>query len=585
VLRIIPIIFILSLVNKINAQPLPIDLQCVNTLSSGDVVLQWTPAGSTCGVFVSQDIYYSTNPSGPFSLLQSMTLATDDNYTHIGANGNVITYYYFISNIYNCAGVNLSTNSDTIDNLYPATPIIDYVTVINDQSVIQWQASSSPETFGYIIYYLSGATATPIDTVYGINNTSYIDIISTPSTIVNDYTIAAMDSCEVTGLFSITPQHNILLNCTISGCNTSVDLSWNTYDNWVSGVDSYRVYVWVNSGLFSAKAAVASTTNYTFTDFNDGDSVCLYIEAESNDGIITSRSNVYCFRANAVQSPDYIYIENLTVLSNQTLQVTYVIDTTADILNYNLLSGTSNTSWSSNTILPAIYPLVLNNIIDPVNGDPSSSPIYTQVNVTDSCNIILNGSQGRSIYLSTEVLDNYHITLQWSEFLLDNTDVINYVIIRSVNNVPTIIATVPNTILYYEDAPVFDTQGFDTICYYIRANYKGDFIANPIYNGSSYSNASCISLPTKIIAPNAFTPGGQNPIFRPYVLFIVSGTYYLAVMNRWGEVIFESNNPAIGWDGKVQNDDAPQGVYTWYVEATGQNGKKYKEKGSVLLLR
>jgi hypothetical protein len=74
-------------------------------------------------------------------------------------------------------------------------------------------------------------------------------------------------------------------------------------------------------------------------------------------------------------------------------------------------------------------------------------------------------------------------------------------------------------------------------------------------------------------------------------------SYELWVFNRWGEVVFYTNDPQAGWDGKypdfleeliLQSSDnyAQDGVYTWKVQFTGlQNEDAYVYVGTVTLLR
>jgi len=70
--------------------------------------------------------------------------------------------------------------------------------------------------------------------------------------------------------------------------------------------------------------------------------------------------------------------------------------------------------------------------------------------------------------------------------------------------------------------------------------------------------------------PNAFTPDGDpfNPQFKP--LFPVGFDVYnydMKIYNRWGEVVFQTKNVEVGWDGSygVEGLDAPPGVYTYYI--------------------
>lgn len=82
-----------------------------------------------------------------------------------------------------------------------------------------------------------------------------------------------------------------------------------------------------------------------------------------------------------------------------------------------------------------------------------------------------------------------------------------------------------------------------------------------------------ITIKDEIIlyVPNTFTPNGDeaNNCFLP--LFLNEkriNKYVLYIFNRWGELIFESYNPLIGWDGTYHNVIVPNGTYIWKIEYT-----------------
>lgn len=69
--------------------------------------------------------------------------------------------------------------------------------------------------------------------------------------------------------------------------------------------------------------------------------------------------------------------------------------------------------------------------------------------------------------------------------------------------------------------------------------------------------------------PNAFTPDGNefNQVFRPvFTSGFDPADYNFKVFNRWGEIVFESNDTEIGWDGTYHGTLAQEGVYTWRIE-------------------
>jgi gliding motility-associated-like protein len=99
----------------------------------------------------------------------------------------------------------------------------------------------------------------------------------------------------------------------------------------------------------------------------------------------------------------------------------------------------------------------------------------------------------------------------------------------------------------------------------------------------------------KIIFPNAFTPsltgstGGkynpqsiENDVFYPYHEGVKE--YQLEIYNRWGELIFESNDVNIGWDGYYKNKLVKQDVYVYKVKAMFYNGKTIVKAGDITLL-
>jgi gliding motility-associated-like protein len=73
--------------------------------------------------------------------------------------------------------------------------------------------------------------------------------------------------------------------------------------------------------------------------------------------------------------------------------------------------------------------------------------------------------------------------------------------------------------------------------------------------------------------PNTFTPDNDkfNPVFLPvFTAGFDPYDYKLLIFNRWGEIIFESNNAEIGWDGSYGKNAeigmCQDGVYTWKIE-------------------
>ena len=89
--------------------------------------------------------------------------------------------------------------------------------------------------------------------------------------------------------------------------------------------------------------------------------------------------------------------------------------------------------------------------------------------------------------------------------------------------------------------------------------------------------------------PNTFTPDGDiyNQTFLPvFTVGYDKYDYTLYIFNRWGEMVFESHDASIGWDGTYGGKTCQQGAYTWKIEVkTLLNDERKSFVGHVNLLR
>ncbi|MBL4861916.1 MAG: gliding motility-associated C-terminal domain-containing protein, partial [Crocinitomicaceae bacterium] len=100
-----------------------------------------------------------------------------------------------------------------------------------------------------------------------------------------------------------------------------------------------------------------------------------------------------------------------------------------------------------------------------------------------------------------------------------------------------------------------------------------------------------ITVATDVIyyVPNTFTPDGDNynEYFRPV---FTSGhdpyDFTLLIFNRWGDIIWESHDDSVGWDGTYGGIPVQDGTYTWKIEfKTTANDERIMVTGHVNVLR
>ncbi len=95
--------------------------------------------------------------------------------------------------------------------------------------------------------------------------------------------------------------------------------------------------------------------------------------------------------------------------------------------------------------------------------------------------------------------------------------------------------------------------------------------------------------PCKFYAPNVFSPNDDNvndvwQIFLPCTWL----QFHLEVYDRWGSLVFVSDNPETTWDGSIRGREPQPGVYVWSLEWTGElfgQPMVFRGEGDVTVLR
>ena len=104
---------------------------------------------------------------------------------------------------------------------------------------------------------------------------------------------------------------------------------------------------------------------------------------------------------------------------------------------------------------------------------------------------------------------------------------------------------------------------------------------------TALSTRASIKRETVIFIPNAFTPRaaeGDNNIFKPACYFVRQGSYVMRIFNRQGGLLFESNDPEIGWNGTFKGEFCHPNTYVYIIEFINSDGEKEVRKGTFALV-
>ena len=189
--------------------------------------------------------------------------------------------------------------------------------------------------------------------------------------------------------------------------------------------------------------------------------------------------------------------------------------------------------------------------------------------------------------------------LQLSDFIcIDPKPIADFAMnddeINTLNNTVSFWNESQNATDYFWDFGDGQTTTVENPSHSFPNNSAGSYIVTLF----AYSEFDCVdSISTiikveedmRIFVPNAFTPDGDkfNEVFSP----VLDGDfnrfdYQLLIFNRWGELLFESRDAEVGWNGTYGGKVMQDGVYVWKLRVSSNDGTINKElAGHVTLLR
>ena len=584
-----PALYILFLQSK---AIFPFSLQSilldVTNPGTGSAALSWNALSTPLPATTYSGYYriYREFPAGTWTLIDSTQgLTYADEITLCNA---LINYRVEIEDQSGCISVSSVDGGLFQDLTPPSSPSIDSVSVDVGGGLnlagIGWNVNPSGDTEGYIVYQNINNSWTPIDTVWGLNNTYYLNSNSNAGTVSETYRIAALDSCENTSPLGDI-HSSILLGVNVDICLRQANLSWNAYTGWGNGVSQYEIYFSENGGARTLAGSVGGTsTTFIHQNLTANSTYCYYVRAIDVPGTKSAASNDTCVLAEIPVAPQFTYIRTVTVAAAGGVDNYTYVDIAADIIEYAISRSEDNIIYNIVGTTP-VTGLSTIYYSDATARTDERSYFYKTIAV-DSCGAYVDTSEyARTIYLTAEGKADRKNYLNWNKYEIWLGNVAAYSIYRSIDGIfnPIPLATVTPSDTFYVDNVADITEGDGTFCYYIQAL---EDVGNPYgFVETSTSNVACAYQLPNFFVPNAFAPEGLNDIFIPVTLFVSDENYMMEIYTRWGEQIFMTQDKYEGWNGILDGKLVQQGVYVYSFHFQSAAGYQYKRTGTVTLIK
>lgn len=567
----------------------------VTNTGTGLAILNWNKLFSPVNSPTASSTYdvWREYPIGTWNIIGTRPYGTENYKDTISICDDTLNYRVSVTDATGCVSFSSIDGDRFTDLMAPITPVVSFVTVdtATGLTVINWFANPSQDTEGYIILQFVAGSWVIIDTVYGINNITYTPLGSNPNSGSEQYGVAAIDTCwhgmpaaPNTSPMGI-PHNTVFLQTQLIICDSSVALTWTAYSGWPTGVSTYEIYASENGGPYILIGTVSgTTTTFLHANLNPFSVYKYIINAISNGLGVNSISNISQKTIKQSSAPAFAYIQTVTVIGNNEILMRFLPDVTANVQFHKVYRSNDNgfTFTQIGILLPGIPPLQFtdNNV-----NTQLQSYVYKVITV-DSCGKdAAFSNEAKTIFLqaisNSVALSN---NLNWNPYTYWSGSVSQYEVVRSVNNEPTftVVGSTSSLTSNYDD----DVSNFlyttGEFCYKIVGlEYTNLFgLAE-----SSESNMVCVTIDPLVFVPNAFTPGGLNPIFKPIVSYVDYFNYEFEIYNRWGEVIFKTNDVNVGWDGmNSKNKLSKEDVYVYQLKFKTGAGKNVEMRGFVTLI-
>ncbi len=530
---------------------------------------------------------FTATQCGNDSVKITITDSTYDTYTlTIGSNapvtvtpgqtisipGQSSTYDVTLQGTYNGGFCGGSSKQTLTPASAPNTPLISKVDVLNNgaSGEISFTITGLQSGYTYSLEQQNGSVFTQkslIDPAKGASQTFTLNGFN--NAIATCFRVRVFDNCGRSQNIASPVICTETLQATAQ--NKKNVISWPSYAGNTPNGGSFVYNLFRREGNNSRQSLTPSGTQQTTFEDNQitcGLNYCYELEVTENGNTFSS-SNEVCVTAISTDIPPAAKL--LTSFSSDNiLNGTITLPANTNLKSQQVFRSSNGGGFS------AVFNSVSAQFQDLNKNFREQRPCY-KIIYTDncgnaspesnmSCPVILTSQHdklSRSLSLSWSAYEGFEGTS--IEYTLETLDA-NF----NVSNSQTVTGTSTFSI-----PKLSDTE--QILRYRIKAQSNLGEV--------SYSNTETIVQEVKIFVPTAFSPNGDglNDVFEVKGRF--QNNFSLVILNRWGQIIFESNNPKRGWDGKMNGKEAPIGVYAYRLTAVDETGQKYEKTGTLTLVK
>lgn len=492
----------------------------------------------------------------------------------------------------NPSGAGLSWDNGVLDGVafVPTTSLMYYVTatsafacvsidsvMVNVHPVFNSTVAvdvCENETYTYPDGSSTVITASTSYTSNLLTQTNCDSIIVTNVTML-PISITPVDTAICAGEDYVFPDGTVHSDIQLNESYTSVFVSANGCDSSIVTNITVNPLPVIDAG---ADQVVCAGTSITLTAVNPTGAALVWSGGVvDGSAFVPSASATYTVTATSAEG--CVITDDMDVIVNPNPVALFTADTLIGCTPLNV----EFTNLSSGSIVSCVWDFGNGTVF---NGCADISTIYPDAGLYDVSLTVIDGNGCTSILTYTDYIAVYETPIAgFTAFPMDLD------ILHPETSFTNISVNATDYIWDFGDGSMNSTETNPDHTFPNEGS--GDFIVELIAmnNGCSDTATYVFSVEDVLIyyVPNTFTPDGDqvNQTFKP---IFSSGydpyDYQLLIFNRWGEIVFESHNTEIGWDGTYNGTLAQDGSYTWKLEFKERSGDvRHIDVGHLTLMR
>ncbi len=476
---------------------------------------------------------------------------------------------------------------------------IDSVSVIpgSNHVIIRWTLQTTV-TEGYIEIHrqLPNETYGEIANIPNVFTSSFIDNGVNAGSAAQSYYLTSKTLIDT--LFSSAHRTIFLRDPNADFCEGEISLSWTNYQvTTTTGTplqqpvpfDSLRIQVSNDGQVFSTYETLPHPQppqNLQIQEFSvsglDPSQYFFRIQAYNSETGVTSTSNIRSYGYNPPELSS-LQVDYVDIVENQELQIAFSASGDTGDFSYEILR-----SDNPDTGFDPMDTVTTPGVVSDAGTDVGQGPWFYRIKA----------------WLADLECEwpAYETTETFSSIFLSATarSAPNEVMISWQHHFPAVVDFEYTLKLKSEQGLWVDVPNFinDGSGEFFHRFIPGELVGIVTYKLEAYrrdnptvrisSNYVAVQIEPLVHIPNAFRPTSQhakNRTFKPFFVGFMPESYQLRVFNRWGLVIYTSDDPDdLGWDGKINGSTATPGVYSYLLQYTAPGGKTTEKRGVVTLV-